>query len=110
MPTHAPAPVKKKRVIKSRQSLAEKEVGTTMFPIARVKRIIKSDKDLEMMSAEATFLISVATEYFVKHFMEEGYTKARLEKRRIINYKDMANVVSRAEEFDFLKGESSSWQ
>jgi DNA polymerase epsilon subunit 4 len=42
--------------------------------------------------------------------MEEGYTKARLEKRRIINYKDMANVVSRAEEFDFLKGESSSWQ
>ncbi|BEI82840.1 hypothetical protein CcaverHIS002_0307080 [Cutaneotrichosporon cavernicola] len=97
------APVKKKRIIKSRQSLAEKEVGTTMFPIARVKRIIKSDKDLDMMSAEATFLISVATEYFVKHFMEEGYTKARLEKRRIISYKDMANVVSRTEEFDFLK-------
>lgn len=61
MPAHTPAPAKKKRVIKSRQSLAEKKTGTTMFPIARVKRIIKADKDLDMMSSEATFLISVAT-------------------------------------------------
>lgn len=30
--------------------------------------------------------------------------KARLEKRRIVNYKDMANVVERSEEFEFLKG------
>lgn len=61
MLAHTPVKAKKKRIIKSRQSLAEKEVGTTMFPIARVKRIIKADKDLDMMSSEATFLISVAT-------------------------------------------------
>lgn len=54
--------------------------------------------------------------------MEEGYTKARLDKRKLVTYKDMgkltsselveqkgladrsANVVSRSEEFDFLKG------
>jgi len=54
--------------------------------------------------------------------MEEGYTKARLDKRRIVNYKDMgggsspithlqklmrtweAAVVARSEEFDFLRG------
>lgn len=44
-------------------------------------------------------------EYFIKHFMEEGYTKARIDRRRIVNYKDMANVVARSDEFDFLRGE-----
>jgi DNA polymerase epsilon subunit 4 len=92
-------------VTKARQSLAEKSKGTTIFPLARIKRIIKADKDLDMMSSEATFLVAVATEYFIKHFMEEGYTKARLEQRRIVNYKDMASVVARSEEFDFLAGE-----
>lgn len=94
------------------------------------------------MSSEAVFMVSVAAvslrvdarperklirtqEYFIKHFMEEGYTKARLEKRKLINYRDMgrlddishqpirslkspiANVVARSEEFDFLRGKNS---
>ncbi|OCF34241.1 DNA polymerase epsilon p12 subunit [Kwoniella heveanensis BCC8398] len=88
---------------KPRQSLAEKQLGTTLFPISRIKRIVKADKELENMSNEAVFMVAVATEYFVKHFMEEGYTKARLEKRKIVNYKDLASVVARSEEFDFLK-------
>ncbi|WWC72210.1 uncharacterized protein I206_106172 [Kwoniella pini CBS 10737] len=93
----------KNKINKQRQSLAEKQLGTTIFPISRIKKIIKNDKELENMSSEAVFMISVATEYFIKHFMEEGYTKARLEKRKIVNYKDMAAVVARSEEFDFLK-------
>ena len=28
-------------------------------------------------------------EYFVKHFIEEGYTRARLDQRKIVTYKDM---------------------
>lgn len=95
-------------MIKSRQSLAEKQPGTTIFPMARLKKIVKADKDLDMMTTEAVFLVGVATEYFIKHFMEEGYTKARLEKRRIVNYRDMANVVARSDEFGFLSGEYGS--
>nr|KIR88630.1 DNA polymerase epsilon p12 subunit [Cryptococcus tetragattii IND107] len=94
----------RKRIIKQRQSLAEKQPGTTMFPVTRVKKIVKADRDIDIMSSEAVFMVSVAAEYFIKHFMEEGYTKARLEKRKLINYRDMANVVARSEEFDFLKG------
>jgi hypothetical protein len=52
---------KKKRIIKQRQSLAEKERGTTIFPTARIKKIIKADKELEMMTAEAVFMIAVTT-------------------------------------------------
>ncbi|KAK8853403.1 hypothetical protein IAR55_004109 [Kwoniella newhampshirensis] len=94
---------KPKRIIKQRQSLAEKQPGTTIFPLSRIKKIVKADKDLDTMSSEAVFMVAVATEYFIKHFMEEGYTKARLEKRKIVNYKDLAAVVARSEEFDFLK-------
>lgn len=28
-------------------------------------------------------------EYFIKHFMEEGYTKARLDRRKLVTYKDI---------------------
>ena len=51
---------KKKRVTKQRQSLAEKQIGTTIFPISRVKRIIKADAELDMMTGEACFMVAVA--------------------------------------------------
>ncbi|RUS27172.1 hypothetical protein BC938DRAFT_483625 [Jimgerdemannia flammicorona] len=35
--------------------------GTTQLPIARVKRIIKEDKEVSLINAEATFLVAVAT-------------------------------------------------
>jgi hypothetical protein len=57
----ATAKAKPKRVIKQRQSLAEKQLGTTIFPIARVKRIIKADKELDNLSSEAVFIIAVTT-------------------------------------------------
>lgn len=66
MLTESLGPQKKKRIIKSRQSLAEKKIGTTLFPISRIKRIIKADKELDMMSAEATFLVAVATVSFYR--------------------------------------------
>ena len=62
---------KPKRIIKQRQSIAERPRGTTMFPISRVKKIIKADGELDMMTSEATFLIAVATVRFLLDSMEE---------------------------------------
>jgi DNA polymerase epsilon subunit 4 len=31
-------------------------------------------------------------EYFIKHFMEEGYTKARLDRRKLVTYKDIGEL------------------
>jgi hypothetical protein len=59
--TSGEKPKKPKRIIKQRQSLAEKQPGTTIFPMARVKRIIKADKELDMMTGEACFMVAVAT-------------------------------------------------
>jgi hypothetical protein len=55
------AKAKPKRVIKQRQSLSEKQTGTTIFPISRIKKICKADKDLDILTSEATFMVSVAT-------------------------------------------------
>jgi hypothetical protein len=59
--TDSGAKTKPKRVIKQRQSLSEKQTGTTIFPISRIKKICKADKDLDILTSEATFMISVAT-------------------------------------------------
>jgi hypothetical protein len=43
--------------------------GTTQLPVARVKRIIKEDKDVQMVSNDAVFLISLATVRFFFFFL-----------------------------------------
>jgi hypothetical protein len=35
--------------------------GTTTLPVARVQRIVKADKDIQMVNKEAIFAISVVT-------------------------------------------------
>ena len=42
-------------------SKVERAAGTTFLPIARVKRIIKEDKDVSLINAEATFCVAYAT-------------------------------------------------
>lgn len=57
---------------------------------------------MDICSKEATFLISVATvrawhlsqELFVKKFVEEGCTNARLDKRKMVRYDDMGKFDS----------------
>lgn len=45
----------------------EEKVGVTQLPLARVKRIAKSDPDLKTISAEAVFVIAKATvRYIIK--------------------------------------------
>lgn len=48
-------------------SYAGKAKGVTQLPVARVKRIIKEDKDISMVSNDAVFLISMATVRFPQH-------------------------------------------
>lgn len=41
--------------------IAERVPGQTMLPLARIKRVIKEDKDVSLINAEATFCIAYAT-------------------------------------------------
>lgn len=41
----------------------ERVPGTTILPLARVKRIIKEDRDVNLINPEATFCVTYATVY-----------------------------------------------
>ncbi|KAF8974851.1 hypothetical protein BGZ52_009527, partial [Haplosporangium bisporale] len=70
-------------------SYAGKAKGVTQLPVARVKRIIKEDKDITMVSNDAVFLISMATELFLESFTTKAFNLAKMEKRKTIAYKDL---------------------
>ncbi|KAJ2721318.1 hypothetical protein GGI07_004045 [Coemansia sp. Benny D115] len=76
--------------------------GTSTLPAARVRRIIKEDKEIFACGSESLFLISRATEYFLDALVRESYEFSRLDKRRTVQYKDMAKAVQSIEQYDFL--------
>lgn len=80
-----------------------REPGKSLLPISRVQKIMKADKELPMVAKEATFLISLATEEFIKRFSEASYHIAHREKRVTVQQRDIASVARRADEFLFLE-------
>ncbi|KAG2361823.1 hypothetical protein BDR07DRAFT_1408458 [Suillus spraguei] len=81
----------------------EREPGKSILPFSRVQKIIKADKELPIVARDATFLISIATEEFIRRLSEACQKLAEREKRATVQQKDVASVVRRAEEFMFLE-------
>ncbi|PNP41720.1 hypothetical protein TGAMA5MH_06313 [Trichoderma gamsii] len=79
--------------------------GQTQLPLSRVKKIISQDPDVQMCSNNAAFVITLATEMFIQHLTEEAHAQAKLERkpRRNIQYKDVANAISRRDNLEFLE-------
>ncbi|KAI0320189.1 hypothetical protein OF83DRAFT_1106284 [Amylostereum chailletii] len=97
-----PAPDKPKRKAKPPTALV-REGGKSLLPFSRVQKILKADKELPMVAKEATFLISIATEEFIKRLAEASHRVAGREKRVTVQQKDVASVVRKADEFLFLE-------
>ncbi|KAJ2161260.1 hypothetical protein GGF46_001602 [Coemansia sp. RSA 552] len=76
--------------------------GTAVLPAARVRRIVKEDKDIYACGSDSLYLITRATEYFVDSLVRESYEFSRLDKRKTVQYKDMAKAVQSIEQYDFL--------
>ncbi|KIK20021.1 hypothetical protein PISMIDRAFT_52851, partial [Pisolithus microcarpus 441] len=79
-----------------------REAGKSVLPFSRVQKIIKVDKDLPMVARDATFLISMATEEFIKRLAQASQKVAEREKRSTVQQRDVATVTRRADEFFFL--------
>ncbi|KAF9561347.1 hypothetical protein CPC08DRAFT_610871, partial [Agrocybe pediades] len=81
----------------------KREPGKSLLPFSKVQRIIKADKEIPIVAKEATYLISLATEEFIKRLCEAGQQVAHREKRSTVQHKDIATVVRKADEFLFLE-------
>ena len=72
------------------------------LPLARVKKIMKSDEDVRMISAEAPILFSKACELFIIELTHRSWIHAVENKRRTLQKSDIAISISRTDIFDFL--------
>lgn len=107
LPTTIPAPpppVKKTRRshVAIANARADKKIGTTILPVTRVTRAAKQDKDIKIVSKEAVFLISIATEFFVRKLTDSAFLNAKLEKRVFVKYNDVAKAVQANDEYIWL--------
>lgn len=64
-----------------------------LFPLARIKKIMKADKDVNLVSADAVNLVSLATEMFLDNFVKKASEISQNEKRRTILYKDFGKLI-----------------
>jgi len=67
----------------------ERIPGTTLLPAARVKRIVKEDRDIQTIGSDAVFLISIATEYWLQKLITASHQYAAHERRKTVMYKDV---------------------
>ena len=73
------------------------------LPLARVKRIMKADGDVKLISQEAVILVTKATELMIEHLAKEAHKNSNGSQRKTIQYQDLASAVDALEEFDFLQ-------
>ncbi|KIM25809.1 hypothetical protein M408DRAFT_330993 [Serendipita vermifera MAFF 305830] len=76
--------------------------GKSLFPVARVQKILKADTELAGIAKDAVFLVSIATERFIARVSEAAKSQAGREKRTTVQRKDILTVTRREAEYYFL--------
>jgi len=75
---------------------------THQLPLARIKKIMKSDEDVKMIAAEAPVLFSKACEMFILELTLRSWIHTEENKRRTLQRNDIAGAITRGDIFDFL--------
>ncbi|PHU15583.1 Nuclear transcription factor Y subunit C-4 [Capsicum chinense] len=72
------------------------------LPLARIKKIMKADEDVRMISAETPVFFAKACEIFIQELTLRSWLHAEENKRRTLQQNDIAAAISRTDTFDFL--------
>lgn len=73
-----------------------------VLPLARIKKIMKLDEDVKMISAEAPLLFAKAAEIFIQELTLRAWIHTEDNKRRTLQRNDIAMAISKYDQFDFL--------
>ncbi|GBG62379.1 hypothetical protein CBR_g30333 [Chara braunii] len=76
--------------------------AVSSLPLSRVKRLIKSEGGVQLVTAEANILITKATELFLESFVERAYERMLEDTRYSLQYNDVAHAVAGDHRLDFL--------
>ncbi|KAI8874020.1 histone-fold-containing protein [Ramicandelaber brevisporus] len=72
------------------------------FPLARVRKIMKADPEVNIISQDASFLIARAAELFVGALGRQAARQTAMAKRRTLQHKDVAKAVAQINQLEFL--------
>jgi len=72
------------------------------LPLARIKKIMKLDEDVKMISAEAPVLFAKAAEMFIHELTMRAWIHTEDNKRRTLQRNDIAMAITKYDQFDFL--------
>merc|ERR1719238_2567746 len=78
------------------------EFKTYQLPLARIKKIMKADKDVKMISQEAPVLFAKACEIFIRELTLRAWLQTEENKRKTLQRNDIAAAISKTDMFDFL--------
>ncbi|KAL1559899.1 Nuclear transcription factor Y subunit C-2 [Salvia divinorum] len=72
------------------------------LPLARIKKIMKADEDVRMISAEAPVIFAKACEMFILELTLRSWIHTEENKRWTLQKNGIAAAISRTDVFDFL--------
>ncbi|GAA5810296.1 hypothetical protein MFLAVUS_003716 [Mucor flavus] len=72
------------------------------LPLTRIKKVMKTDQDVKMISAEAPILFSKGCELFITELNLRAWEYAVKNKRRTLQEFDIAAALAKSDMFDFL--------
>eukprot|EP00808_Paulinella_micropora_P016532 g10761.t1 len=78
--------------------------GDAHLPVARIKRLVNLDPQVQRSSAEANHLITTATELFIEYLGKRAMRRAALRKRKGIRAQEFYDAIQNTNQLDFLKG------
>ena len=78
------------------------EFRNHQLPLARIKKIMKSDEDVRMISAEAPVLFAKACDMFILELTLRSWIHSEENKRRTLQRNDIAAAITKTDIFDFL--------
>merc|ERR1711879_308918 len=90
--------------MESIKSLANtpKEIFKPSIPLARIKKIMKMDENVKMISGEVPHLFAKAAEMFILELTLKSWIHTEESKRRTLQRNDVAFAISQCDMFDFL--------
>lgn len=72
------------------------------LPLARIKKVMKTDSDVKMIAAEAPVLFAKACDIFISELAMRAWIHAKENKRRTLQRSDIATAIQKSDVFDFL--------
>lgn len=84
------------------RSMKSDEFRHPELPLARIKKIMKLDEEVGMISSEAPVVLSKACEMFIEELTLRAWLHVEENKRRTLQRNDVASAVSKCDQFDFL--------